>query len=95
MLVDREQEGFSLLHHFLILHRDHLVEVNCLSLIFRLRLLVVEPDGTRSKRFQVIPGTQLIVEYFQLVLNLGIVTAWSRVDSHLLGNLFHEVSHHR
>ena len=93
MLVDCEQEGFSLLHHFLILHRDHLVEVDRLSLIFGLRLLVVEPDGTRSKRFQVIPGTQLIVEYFELVLDLSIVTAWSRVDSLLFRYLLHEVSH--
>ena len=58
-----------------------MVEVNGVSLavFLLLRVMIVKSDGARSKGLEVISCAQLIVESFQLVLDLGVIGARSRV----------------
>ena len=77
MLINSVQECISLLHYFLVLNWYHLIEVNCLSLIFNLWLLITKSNCSWSKRLKMISCAQLIVQYFELVLNLGIIATRS------------------
>jgi len=77
VMLYRLQESLALVHYLSVLDRDHLVEVDGLSLVDTLGLLVTEPDLPRPKRLKMIPGTELIVQHFKLVLNLRIVAPWS------------------
>lgn len=79
VLVDGVEEGISLCSHFLVFNGYHLIEIYGLSLILYLWLLVTEPNGSRAERLQVVSGAQLIVEDFQLVLDLGVVAPWPGV----------------
>lgn len=86
------QESLPFTGDFLVLHRYHLVEINCAVLLALLErvLLVSEPAGPAAKRLHVIPGAQLIVQGLQLVLNLSIILARSWV---LLELARHVVQH--
>ena len=92
MLINSIQECISLLHYFLILNWYHLIEVNCLSLIFNLWLLIAKSDCSRPKRLKMISCAQLIVQYFELVLNLGIIATRSWIKLLLFRYLVHEFS---
>jgi len=48
------EEGTSLLHYFLILHRNHLVEIYGLPVIPDRRLLVDKSDLPRAEGLQVV-----------------------------------------
>lgn len=61
VLVDREEEGLSLLCHLLILDWNHLVEVYCLPLVLDRWLLVVKSDWASTEGFQMISCAQLEV----------------------------------
>lgn len=71
------QESLTLAHYLSVFDRDHLVEIDRLSFVNALWLLVSEPYLAGSKRFKMIPGTELIVEHLKLILNLRIVAPWS------------------
>ena len=71
------QESLTLVHYLSVLNRNHLVEINGLSFVNTLRLLVTESDLPRPKRFKMVPGTELIVQNLKLVLNLRVVAPWS------------------
>lgn len=78
VMLYRLQECLSLVHYLSILYGYHLVEVDSLPLVCALvGLLVCKPDRPRPKRLQMVPGAQLIVQHFELVLNLRIIATWS------------------
>jgi len=80
VMLDSLQECASPHSNVLVLDRDHLVEVNSLPLILNLWLLVIKSHVARSKWLKMVSCAQLIIQYFELVLDLGVVRAraWVR-----------------
>jgi len=94
VVLDCLEESTSPHLNVLVFNWDHLVEVDRLPLVLWLGSLVLKPNGAWAERLQVVSSAQLVVEHFQLVLDLGIVLARARVYSLLFGYLLHKVSLH-
>jgi len=84
MHLNRRQEGTSLVHNFLVLYRNHLVEINRLPVVPQRRLLIAEPDLPGAEGLEMVPCAQLVIENLELLLDLGVVAAWARVQLLLL-----------
>jgi len=87
------EEGLPLAHHFLVLHGDHLVEVNIrVPLVVNLLLLITESLGATTERLHVISCAELVVEDLELVLDLRIIAARARILLLLSRDEVHDVS---
>ena len=87
------EEGLPLADHFLVLHRDHLVEVNVrIPLVVHARLLITKSLGAATERLHVISRAELVVENLELVLDLRIIAARPRILLLLSRDMVHDVS---
>ena len=90
MHLNSLQESLSFPGYLLVLHRNHLVEINRTILFALLEwiLLVNKPARAAAKRLHVVPGAQLVIQCLQLILDLGVVLArpWVlfRVPRHVI-----------
>ena len=94
-MLDSLKECASSHSDILILNWYHLIEVNCLSLILDLWLLIFESNLTWSKWLQMVPCTQLVVQYLQFILNLCVIRSGSWICTDFFRDLFHKVSLNR
>jgi len=87
------EEGLSLAHDFLVLHRDHLVKVNvCIPLVVHANLLITKSLGATTEGLHVISGAELVIENLELVLDLRIIAARPRILLLLSRDMVHDVS---
>ena len=87
MVLNCLQESASSHSNIFVLDRYHLIEINRLPLIFNLWLLVLKPHIPRSERFKMVPCAQLIVQYFELVLDLCVIRTRAWIRSQFFGDL--------
>lgn len=90
------QERLPLPSDFLILHRDHLVEINrIIPLIILKRVLLIRKSAAAATEgLHVISGTQLEVERLQFILDLSVVLARPRHHFLVFRHVVEHVSLH-